>query len=84
MKYNNFDEENSVKILGEEPFVISNCHFKIFDNSNSVFYVKGKNGNLVTLSDCTFEGNYAKGGHFIDGESISNDSPKMVVKNSKF
>lgn len=30
-KYNNFDEENeanSVKILGEEPFVISNCHLR--------------------------------------------------------
>lgn len=86
-KDNNFDEDATVslKMLDEEPFTISNCHFKILDNSNSaVFYVKGKNGNLVELSDCTFEGNLAKGGHFIDGVSISNDSPKMIIKSCKF
>ena len=36
------------------------------------------------MSDCTFKGNLVKGSHFIDGKSISDDSPKMAVKNCKF
>ena len=38
----------------------------------------------MLVFDCTFEGNLAKGGHYIDDVSISDNTPKMLIKNCKF
>ena len=82
---NNFDEEDaksSLKMLDKEPYIISNCNIELSENSkNAVFYVRGKRRNLVDLSDCNFKGYLAKDSYCIDCITISDDSPKMFVKN---
>lgn len=50
-------------------------------HDGAVFYVRGKRRNLVDLSDCNFKGYLAKDSYCIDGITISDDSPKMFVKN---
>ena len=78
------DTKSSFILRDESPFVVSQCHFEISTNADTgVYYVKGKHGHLVELSDCTFKGYLNKGSHFIDGKSISDDSPKLAIKNCK-
>lgn len=85
--YNKYNDE-SMKILSEDKqgkFIISECKFvQRISSSTSLFYSRGKGGILVELSDCSFEGDLEEGQHFIGGETLSNDSPKMIVKNCKF
>lgn len=78
------DTKRSFLLSNESPFVVSQCYFEISQNADSgVFYINGKHGYFVELSDCTFKGYLNKGSHFIDGKSISDDSPKLSVKNCK-
>lgn len=67
-----------------DKFVISNNKFVVLGSDSAVSYTRGNGGTLVVLSDCSFEGDLNKDAHFIDGETISSDSPKMIVKNCKF
>lgn len=84
--YSNFDnsEINSPTLQSDERLIVSKCDFVLSDNSDSgVHYTRGNGGPRVLLSDCSFSGKLKKGAHYIDGELISDNSPKMIVSNCK-
>lgn len=71
------DEEASV--------IISNCNFKIQKSSKcSLFYVRGNGKSSFELKNCLFTGTLAKNAHFIDGQSLVKEAPKLQVKSCKF
>ena len=86
--YNNFQSNSkSVRnILDDnDPFVIVGCEFNIKQNSKySLYYIGGKIATPVKLENCIFTGKLQNGAHYIDGELISKNSPKLIVKSCKF
>ena len=70
--------------------LISNCFFDVDENdSNSLFYVKGKNDNVnVDVIECTFIGKLKNGAHHIDGISLSDKinelNSKIYINSCKF
>lgn len=71
----------------KKSFIVSGCNFNFLQNdvpSCGVFFVRGKSDVSVELKDCKFNGKLAKDSHYIDGVVVSNDSPKMIVKNCQF
>lgn len=85
--YNKFDEDQfSLKLLNKnEGLIISGCKFEI-NNQNSccIYYLTGNTGTNVELIDSSFTGFLTKGFHYIEGKSLSNNSPKMIVKKCRF
>lgn len=41
-------------------------------------------GIPLEMRECTFKGNFENGYHYIDGENLENNSPKLVVKKCRF
>ena len=74
---NNLDEKRSV--------VISECVFEINKNyKSSLFFATGNKGSSFKLSDCTFNDSLENGNWYVDGISLVNDAPKLVVENCMF
>lgn len=86
--FNNFGSSSrSVKLINEidDSISISNCKFTINQNSQySLFYLGGNHANPLKLENCIFEGKLENGVHFIDGELLNKNSPKMIIKSCKF
>lgn len=49
-----------------------------------MLYTRDKDGPLIEIKDCIFEGKLKKGRHIIEGETVSKEAQKLVVKNCKF
>ena len=49
-----------------------------------MLYTRGKGGPLIEIKDCIFESILKKGRHIIEGETVSKEAQKLVVKNWKF
>lgn len=84
--YSDFDnaEIKSPTLQSDERLIVSKCNFVLSDNSDGgVHYTRGNGGPRILLSDCSFSGKLKKGAHYIDGELISENSPKMIVRNCK-
>ena len=64
--------------------MISDCTFEVSRNTLcSIFYSSG-DGLPYELRSCSFIGKLETNAHFIDGQILSNNSPKLIVKNCKF
>lgn len=91
--YNNFNKINTknlrMKILDnnnkEGILLICDCSFETCNNSKCcLFYLRGSNGAFVELRKCSFKGYLSDGSHYIDGKTISNKGPKLLVKKCIF
>lgn len=86
--YNKFDKETQAMNLDsshKDGFVVSDC---IFEKNKclkaSLFYTTDSNGSPFELINCKFLDNLQQGAHYIDGLSLSRNSPKLSVKRCKF
>lgn len=87
---NNFNKNlnsisSKIRRLSNEAVVIENCQFNINNKlDSSLFFIRGNYGPKFELRRCTFMGDLKDGAHFIDGQSISDNSPKLIVKKCRF
>lgn len=85
--YNNFDDDAKLQYLEKKKNIvwISDCLFEIDERSNcSILYVGGKYSSVNEIKNCVFTGSLSKGNHYIDGQMLLNDSPKMRIRSCKF
>ena len=68
----------------KEIFIIAENKFVVLGSDSAISYTRGNGHTLVELSGCTFEGDIDKNTHFIEGETRSNDSPKLIIKDCDF
>ena len=86
--YNSFDS-NNLNLLNDDTdsnlITISECTFEMPQVSSCcIFYTGGVKGSSYEIQQCSFIGNLSTGAHFIDGEMISEDCPKLAIKKCKF
>ena len=69
----------------DNSFLISDCSFETDEESKSaLFFVLGEKGSSVEVRKCTFSGTLADDSYYIDGQKISEESPKLFVNSCKF
>lgn len=87
---NNFNQITSSSksfsfVKSNDKIIIADCNFEVSKNTLcSIFFVRGNNGVPYEINRCTFTGDLAHNAYYIDGQTISKDSPKLIVKKCKF
>lgn len=73
-------------VLSSNVVNIANCTFESDERSTAaIYFVRGSNSHTTfNLIECVFTGKLNHGCYFIDGKSISNKSPKLLVSKCKF
>lgn len=75
----------NVKESHEFDVLVSDCKFDNFIDSKSCIYnLLGNGESSFEVKVCIFSGVLSQVTHCIDGKSIANDGPKLVVKQCKF
>lgn len=84
--FDNLDSSNSMLLSSDKySFTFSECSFDVDKNSEfSIFYYGGKRRATLKIEKCKFDGKLKSGACFIDGQLISNKSPKLILKNCLF
>lgn len=75
----------SLFFLNNDKLLIADCQFEVGSKSTCALYFYGGNyGASYELRKCSFSGELAPGCHFIDGQSVSKNSAKLIVKKCRF
>lgn len=88
---NTFDDTNGngISLMQGSSIInnifIKNCLFNDQDKStSSIYYIGGKFGSYLEVTNCEFKGPLDEKTHYIDGKQIAKDSPKLFIKSCKF
>ena len=65
--------------------LISGCSFEIDgDSDSSLFYDNERRSAKIEIKKCSFGGKLGKGAHHIDGISVDNERPDLLINSCKF
>ena len=87
---NNFNEKTSSSksfyfVKSSDKIIIADCNFEVSKNTLcSLFFVRGNNGVPYEINRCSFTGDLGHNAYYIDGQTVSNNSPKLIVKKCNF
>ena len=71
--------------MEKNEIIVSDCFFEIDPHSkSSLYYVNGKEGSIIKVKNCNFNGFSDKLMKYIDGKDENQDSNRLLIESCNF